>query len=345
MSAPVFLQPFNHPPVPQEGERVVRVWRPDEDAALVSAVAKFGARKWKQVASEVSTRDHVQCAQRWLKALRPGLHKGQWKPQEDNMLLKLVGEHGTNWPKVAENWSFTHDFRVRTVKQIRERWNNHVDPAISRAPFSHEEDQRIIQLHRTLGNSWSAIAKNLPGRVGEAVKSRFKSLSRRQQHEPDSCAPHKKMRHAEDVKDSAITQAVSTLIGFSPPPGVLSTLLTNQQPSLAQLQMMQRQSMAANAQNRTAGQLMPTGPSSSHMPPPPAKFQNEPFSAFALPPGTMLRTVFEEFVDHGKEGNKEGNRSRATMVKGERSGTTVKPWDDLCEFMQVQYTTLTRRTT
>jgi predicted metalloprotease with PDZ domain len=49
------------------------VWEKEEDAALSSAVARIGARDWKQVASEVGTRDHVQCAQRWLKALKPGL--------------------------------------------------------------------------------------------------------------------------------------------------------------------------------------------------------------------------------------------------------------------------------
>ena len=59
-----------------------RPWQPEEDAALTSAVEKIGARNWKWVANEVKTRDHVQCAQRWLKALKPGLHKGQWKPKE-----------------------------------------------------------------------------------------------------------------------------------------------------------------------------------------------------------------------------------------------------------------------
>jgi hypothetical protein len=59
------------PPLPQEDKRAVLVWKANEDAALVRAVAKFGVGKWKHVASAVRTRDHVQCAQRWQKGLFP----------------------------------------------------------------------------------------------------------------------------------------------------------------------------------------------------------------------------------------------------------------------------------
>ena len=181
--------------LPVQDRMPARPWQPEEDAALTSAVEKIGARNWKWVASEVKSRDHVQCAQRWLKALKPGLHKGQWKAAEDELLRKLVVAHGTDWPKVAEIWQGSST-GVRTVKQIRERWNNHVDPSINRAPFSQQEDEQILKLHRALGNSWSAIAKSLTGRRGEAVKSRFKSLTKRQlrSSEPRSAGPKKKMK-------------------------------------------------------------------------------------------------------------------------------------------------------
>jgi hypothetical protein len=52
------------------------MWKADEDAALVRAVAKFGVGEWKLVASAVSTRDHVQCAQRWQKGLFPEEQRG-----------------------------------------------------------------------------------------------------------------------------------------------------------------------------------------------------------------------------------------------------------------------------
>jgi hypothetical protein len=171
----------------------VRLWSPEEDEELRKAVAKYGGRRhWKAVAEEVKTRNHTQCQQRWSKSLRPGLAKGLWTSEEDELLVRLVAEYGHDWPKVAEHWD-TSSFiqstaaneagkaKLRTVKQIRERWANFMSPTISREPWSLAEDQCLLELHKTCGNSWSTIAKKLPGRAPEGVKTRFKSLARRQQ--------------------------------------------------------------------------------------------------------------------------------------------------------------------
>jgi hypothetical protein len=158
-----------------------REWTPQEDALLASAVSRYGARKWKAVAEEVTTRNSTQCQQRWTKALRPGLYKGHWSPQEDLLLLRLVGEFGTDWPSVAKNWAKALEPAglCRTIKQIRERWTNKLDPSISRAAWSVQEDNQILALHKEIGNCWSNIATHLPGRVAEGVKTRFKTLLRR----------------------------------------------------------------------------------------------------------------------------------------------------------------------
>jgi myb proto-oncogene protein len=201
--------PETTPPT-AEGVASGRRWLPEEDAALTAAVAKYGARRWKVVASEVSSRDHVQCAQRWLKALRPGLHKGHWKPEEDQTLRNLVQEHGTNWPKVEQNWILAGDLKMRTVKQIRERWCNHVNPAISRDRFTPEEDRMLLELQEIWGNSWSKIAKSLPGRVGETVKSRYKTLLRRKKQKLIGSPAPNRGGTATGTMD-AITKAASIL--------------------------------------------------------------------------------------------------------------------------------------
>ena len=79
-------------------------WSNAEDRLLVAAVSRWGARNWKLVANEVVSRNSTQCQQRWNIALRPGLNKGLWSPQEDALLIALVGEVGTNWPQVAARW-------------------------------------------------------------------------------------------------------------------------------------------------------------------------------------------------------------------------------------------------
>lgn len=83
----------------------------------------------------------------------------------------------------------------RTSKQVRERWCNHLDPEINRAPFTAKEDEVIevgssidttalmyflcVQnLQNVHGNQWARISRELPGRPEEAVKIRWRSLHR-----------------------------------------------------------------------------------------------------------------------------------------------------------------------
>ena len=48
---------------------------PCQDERLEWAVRHYGERNWKQIATYIPTRTHVQCLQRWKKALDPRLVK------------------------------------------------------------------------------------------------------------------------------------------------------------------------------------------------------------------------------------------------------------------------------
>jgi hypothetical protein len=160
-----------------------RKWMPEEDAMLSKAVARFGVMNWTAVAGDVNTRNRVQCQQRWTKAIRPGLSKGRWTTEEDETLLRFVCQCGTDWPKVAQLWptAFAPGSSRRTIKQIRERYSNKLDPRISRVPWTADEDRQIMELQERFGNNWPKLASHLPGRVAEGIKTRFKTVFRREQ--------------------------------------------------------------------------------------------------------------------------------------------------------------------
>ena len=65
-------------------------WDAAEDAALRAAVTAFGVGAWARVAGGVPGRTDVQCRERYVNCLAPGLDKSAWKQGEDEALLAAV---------------------------------------------------------------------------------------------------------------------------------------------------------------------------------------------------------------------------------------------------------------
>jgi len=59
------------------------------------------------------------------------------------------------------------------------RWHNHLDPYIKKDPINKEEERKIFDLHKKLGNKWADIAKELPGRSDNCIKNYFYSTHRK----------------------------------------------------------------------------------------------------------------------------------------------------------------------
>jgi hypothetical protein len=122
--------------------------------------------------------------------------KGPWSKEEDDVVIKLVGQYGPKrWSLIASNLPGRESSQLLaqprpcvracmvceryglarrpagphashlaagTGKQCRERWHNQLDPNIKKEGWSEEEDRTLLMAHHELGNHWVEISKVFP---------------------------------------------------------------------------------------------------------------------------------------------------------------------------------------
>lgn len=107
---------------------------------------------------------------------RAYVKKNKFSPEEDSMLLRIVGEVGANdWIAIASRMP------GRNQRQCRERWTNYVNPELKPMPWTAEEDKILETQYERLGPRWRLIASFFKNRSINNVKNRWLTKKRREQ--------------------------------------------------------------------------------------------------------------------------------------------------------------------
>ena len=164
-------------------------WSKDEVAKLTELVRRDGPGRWVEKAAELGTgRTCHALSQKWLnrkersdwdglasrdQTSRPSpttgtYHRTPWSLNEDYLLRKAVMTF-RHAPQGRQDILFSAAMVPgRSAKQCRERWRNHVDPSISREPWSEEENALLLRLYEERYGKWCDISVAFPGRPDEA---------------------------------------------------------------------------------------------------------------------------------------------------------------------------------
>ena len=132
-----------------------------------------------QIIAERLPQTPQQCFTKFKEIQATGSMKpGVWRKGEEDLLVLLKKEGAYKWSQIAKaiNHQFHNQVKVRTGKQCKEKWFNHLSPEINRGPWSCKEDLAILLGYLRYGNRWSLVAKSVSNRLESAVKNRVKSL-------------------------------------------------------------------------------------------------------------------------------------------------------------------------
>lgn len=172
-----------------EVKKYRRTWTREQVADLVQRTEAYAEAKSRpkesldvldfQIVADGLPQTPAQCYAKIQEVFANGtLRPGVWCEDEDRQLKKIVSQGIIKWSKIAKAMNLLRyqGKKVRTGKQCKERWTNHLDPDIKHGNWTAADDLNLLELYISLGKQWSKITQLVKNRTVSSIKNRFKSL-------------------------------------------------------------------------------------------------------------------------------------------------------------------------
>ncbi|CAD8162827.1 unnamed protein product [Paramecium pentaurelia] len=154
---------------------------------------------------------------KWLSLLNYKLKLQPWKQEEDDLLIELRQQYSgpKDWTIITREF-IKRSQTVRYPKQIRERFNNVINPNINKNEFNKDEILFIFREAQNKDKNWAGISKIMPGRTDNQIKNVYNSIIRKISNEM-------RMNYYSEVDEQVIQNLIIQQNNYDPK--MISSLL------------------------------------------------------------------------------------------------------------------------
>ncbi|KAL0432126.1 UNVERIFIED_CONTAM: Myb-related protein [Sesamum latifolium] len=122
-------------------------WTKEEDERLINYIRAHGEGNWRSLPKAAGLlRCGKSCRLRWINYLRPDLKRGNFTPQEDEIIIKLHSLLGNKWSLIAGRLA------GRTDNEIKNYWNTHIKRKLINSgidPQTHRPNNTCLDLRNS----------------------------------------------------------------------------------------------------------------------------------------------------------------------------------------------------